>query len=411
MNNEKLPAGNGPEISGFKKKWENFWYHYKIHVIIGVVAAITLIVCTTQLLTREKHDFIVMYAGPRVVALQDLKYMEMAFEDIADDFDKNGKVIITLDDIVMLSPEEREAAAAAGAVFDANFIRTSMTEFYQQIAVGEVKIYMLSPYMYNEVKENGIFMPLSEIFDEIPESAHDDFAVSLLKTDFGKHYNGINDLPEDTLICIRRLTDVSKVGKAEKEEREHAANVALFKKIVEFDAPEQGSDSDTTQGAEVQSIPVEFSAQFCRADGYGNSELLLPFLDNAADVTAEKSGVLELAYFDGTNKLTRFYQEAGKGYQFDVSYDSAMSFAEVIEKYDSSYFEENALIIVHIEEVSGSIRHTVESLEKVNGRLEVKIKRHVPETGTDDMADWFAIIEVKRSDISDVVIFGAGIAN
>lgn len=409
MNNEKLPAGNGPEISGFKKKWENFWYHYKIHVIIGVVAAITLIVCTTQLLTREKHDFIVMYAGPRVVALQDLKYMEMAFEDIADDFDKNGKVTITLDDIVMLSPEEREAAAAAGAVFDANFIRTSMTEFYQQIAVGEVKIYMLSPYMYNEVKENGIFMPLSEIFDEIPESAHDDFAVSLLKTDFGKHYNGINDLPNDTLICIRRLTDVSKVGKAEKEEREHAANVELFKKIVEFDAPKQSGDTDTTAVVPSQTIPLEFCAELYRADGYGNGELLLPFLDNAADVTSGKSGVPELAYFDGTNKLTRFYKEVGKGYQFDVPYNSSKSFAEAIEKYDSAFFEENALIILHIEEGSGSIRHTVEAVEKTDWRLDIKIKRDVPEAGTADMADWFAVIEVKKADIADVIMFSAGI--
>ncbi len=411
MNNEKLPSGHEPEMSDFKKKWENFWYHYKIHVIIGLVAAITLIVCTTQMITREKHDFIIMYAGPRIVAVQDLKYMEMAVEDIADDFDKNGKVIVTLDDIVMLSPEEREAAANAGAVFDANFIRTSMTEFYQQIAVGEIKIYLLSPYMYSEVKENGIFMPLSEIFDEIPESAYDDCAISLLKTDFGKHYNGINDLPEDTLICIRRLTDVSKVGKAEKEEREHTANVELFKKMVEFDAPQQGGDTDTSAVVQPQTVPLEFSAEFYRADGYGNSELLLPFLENAVDITASKEGIIPIAYFDGTNKLTRFYQEVGEGYQFDVAYDSAISFAKAIEKYDAAFFEENALIILHIEEGSGSIRHTVESVEKTDWMLEVNISRQVPEVGTDDMADWFAVIEVKKADISDVVVFSADIAD
>ncbi len=239
MKDNKYTVEGEPQFTDIGKWFENFWYHYKAQTIIALVAVITLIICAVQFVNREESDYYVMYAGPQVLMLQDIRYIESAICEVGGDLDGNGKVAAALDDIVMLSPEEQEAAAAAGSVFDPGFLHTSMKEYEQQIFGGEAMVCLLSPYMYELVHAEGGFLPLSEIFEEIPDAAYDDCAVVLAKTDFGKHFNGINDLPEDTLICVRRLSTMAVFKGMKKSEATHAANVDLFRAMVEFAAPNE----------------------------------------------------------------------------------------------------------------------------------------------------------------------------
>ena len=237
MEDKKLAPEGEPKFSDIGKWFENFWYHYKVQTIIAAVAIFTVIVCAVQYATREVYDYNLLYAGPQIVMLQDINYMEAAVEELADDRDGNGEVSVCIEDIVMLSPEEQAAAAEAGAVFNGEFLNTSMKEYTQQIFGGDAVICLLSPYMYEIVHAEGGFMPLSEIFDAVPESAYDDCAVVLAETDFGKYYNGMNDLPEDTLLCIRRLSTLAKFKGEAKTRAAHASSVELFCRMVEFKAP------------------------------------------------------------------------------------------------------------------------------------------------------------------------------
>jgi len=67
---------------------------------------------------------------------------------------------------------------------------------------------------------------------------------------------------------------------------------------------------------------------------------------------------------------------------------------DVILKYSSSFFEDNFLVIVSLQENSGSIRHNVERIDE-NG--DIVINRLEPEIGTADMAEWNIIIELANS--------------
>ena len=223
---------------GFVKWLENFWYHYKIQTIIAVVAIFTFVISTVQLIDKKEYDYYLLYAGPTNIAIQDIVFMEAAFEELADDYDNNGEVSVAIDDVVMLSPEEQQAALDAGAVLNGDFMHTTMNNFYQQIIGGDAVICMLSPYMYGIVRDADGFIPLTEIFGEIPENAYDDCGIKLSETDFGHYYNGIDDLPKDTVLCIRRLSTMA-IFKGEKKTRAaHEANVELFKKIVTFVEPD-----------------------------------------------------------------------------------------------------------------------------------------------------------------------------
>lgn len=64
------------------------------------------------------------------------------------------------------------------------------------------------------------------------------------------------------------------------------------------------------------------------------------------------------------------------------------------EKYDEKYFEEKSLIVILLEEGSGSITHTINDLVmSEDGKLYVYIDRNVPECGDCAMAYWHLFIE------------------
>ncbi|MCL2817035.1 MAG: hypothetical protein FWD39_01435 [Clostridiales bacterium] len=68
-------------------------------------------------------------------------------------------------------------------------------------------------------------------------------------------------------------------------------------------------------------------------------------------------------------------------------------FIDADGKYTDEFFLDNFLVIVLLEEGSGSTRHRVESVG-ADGRI--VISRLLPEAGTCDMAEWNIVIELKN---------------
>ena len=65
---------------------------------------------------------------------------------------------------------------------------------------------------------------------------------------------------------------------------------------------------------------------------------------------------------------------------------------DVTERYDEAYFSENVLLLVLLEEGSGSNRHEVTAVMKQEDGMEIAIDRILPEIGTTDMAEWHIFI-------------------
>lgn len=66
---------------------------------------------------------------------------------------------------------------------------------------------------------------------------------------------------------------------------------------------------------------------------------------------------------------------------------------ELLADYDAAYFETGRLIAVVVTENSGSVTHTVESVEPDGDGYSITIRRTVPEEVTCDMAAWLILIE------------------
>ena len=73
---------------------------------------------------------------------------------------------------------------------------------------------------------------------------------------------------------------------------------------------------------------------------------------------------------------------------------AARGFCVAVEKYTDEFFTRRFLVLVLLEEGSGSVRHKLEMIER-NGLI--VISRLMPGIGTADMAEWHVIIELDIS--------------
>ena len=133
---------------------------------------------------------------------------------------------------------------------------------------------------------------------------------------------------------------------------------------------------------------LPFSAQMIRTNGW-HDDAVYP----------------RLTYIGSTDALNRYFEENQDDYDFshrDTVYsDMTIGFVDAVAGYDEAFFADHALLLVLLEEGSGSVRHEVASVTReASGsaaEVTVEITRFVPEVGTDDMAEWHAVIEVPRT--------------
>ena len=127
----------------------------------------------------------------------------------------------------------------------------------------------------------------------------------------------------------------------------------------------------------------DFDARYIRTDGY-HDNVKYP------KVTVIKSKD-ELDEYYNANKDLYFLDHVDKVYS-----DTTIGFIDACEKYDNEYFEDNILILVLLEEGSGSIRHEVKSVKTSGSNVEIDIEVNIPEECTDDMAEWHIMIEADK---------------
>ncbi len=69
---------------------------------------------------------------------------------------------------------------------------------------------------------------------------------------------------------------------------------------------------------------------------------------------------------------------------------------EIYVSYDTSFFMDHTLLIVPVEASSGSMRFSVEEVQREGSNVTVVIRREMPEVGTCDMAAWLLLISVPQ---------------
>ena len=221
---------------------ENFWYHHKWKVIIVSIVLVCGIILGVQVVGKKDPDASILFAGPYLLGENTEKVTE-AFTYLLKDYNGDGEINLRFTALRCYSDaqlaELGEETDAKGNKYKdsaayANLLNANTQErqaFYKVVFVDQFVIYLVDPFLYQDVKEANGWLPLSEIFDHEVGSAIDDTGIRFADTAFAQYYSYFDELPEDTILCIRRVsTTAGKKGKIR-----HEYNVELFRAIVEFE--------------------------------------------------------------------------------------------------------------------------------------------------------------------------------
>ena len=196
------------------------------------------------------------------------------------------------------------------------------------------------------------------------------------------------------------LYSVSDVHRLTSTEKDVSLETGLIIKIIGIEvfnnvaiATERiANNSIKISDQNADPMAYAFEAQYIRTDGY-SEDRNYPF-----HVVINSREELE-AYYEA-NKEVFDLERKEKVYS-----DTTIGFLDACDKYDDSYFERQNLVLIVLEEGSGSIRHEITDVRphrNENGALvgwDITIDRIVPEVGTDDMAQWHLLLEVQMGDV------------
>ena len=230
-------AGDEAEKSPLRLKIENFFYYYKWHTIVALFLIFAVVISTVQLCTRVENDVCLLYAGAADVKKTSQNGQPSPYETLlsvvktyVEDYTGDGKIQVTFEVLFTLSAEERAAIEQrlqdeggqyslndAQLYQNANSLRDNMT-------IGDFYVCLLSEANFRQYEDL-----LAEIAPYTNGNESDyvflsDKGIYLSSTALAKK-PGFDALPEDTVICLRRLSEVSsRISGKNQRKYENAEN-------------------------------------------------------------------------------------------------------------------------------------------------------------------------------------------
>lgn len=163
--------------------------------------------------------------------------------------------------------------------------------------------------------------------------------------------------------------------------------VTLILSITACRTDQPGVIATTPASSEATSVvpttaeatePLTYKVQYFRTGGYV-PETEYPYV----------------VIVQSAEELTNYISTNDKDYNFGTreSTDTVESggLLPASDAYDDAFFSKNALLIVVVDEPSGSIRHEFLGFGEKN---EIRLRRLIPGVCTDDSADWHILIEL-----------------
>ena len=246
---KNVTDGNGAAVmkQSFKEKIENFWYHYKWHSIVAVFLLFTLSICTLQMCQRTSYDIHITYAGyyevKRTGAGGSSPYHEAvaSLSKIAEDFDGDGKINVSLDTLFIVNEEEAKIlleGTTGKEIINEALVKEDKETLQTEIVYGDKYIFFLSESLFREYEETFD----GKLFRKLGEYAKENSALRFASEEkTGVYLNSLEisglpvlcDLPDDTVICMRELSEVSQIfGKAQNEEN-YRRGIEFIKNLFE----------------------------------------------------------------------------------------------------------------------------------------------------------------------------------
>lgn len=224
--------------------FKNYWYYYKWTVIISAFFIGVIIFCFAQSANKEKYDVCILYSGPHIFEIEEKNSLESAFLQImSGDYDENGKKNVQIVDMPSFTDEQLREVLGDGddpvliATYAPYAIENMKQNFSQQVFSGDTVICLVDVYWYNILKKADSLVKLEEILGYKPDNLIDDYSAEFSKLDFSKFFDSAGKLPENTVICFRRMSTASALTGKKAAEKNYENSKKMLIDIFSFENP------------------------------------------------------------------------------------------------------------------------------------------------------------------------------
>ncbi len=184
-----------------KAWWENIWYYYKWHIIIGLVVLFGVIVFIVDMFGEPKADFAMMYAG-NIEGMGSVEgyALEDRFKPITSDVDGDGKHFVKSNVIYIDEKEKNSVESAMGIVLDSELIAGETTVFF-------ISDYLLGRFPHDEMYDLSAFVEKYNIDESLVlrNESGSAYAVSLSKNPIFTQMDGV--VPTNLYLLLRPLRE------------------------------------------------------------------------------------------------------------------------------------------------------------------------------------------------------------
>lgn len=215
-----------------RERFDNFWYHYKWHSIVAIFLIVAILICTLQMCTRTSYDIHLTYAGyheiKRTAPGGSSPYNEAvtSLSKLCEDFNGDGEIHISFQTLFVVNEEEKDMLVGddKNLQITESLVREDTDTLRSELVYGDQYVFLLSERLFKEYEsafEGALFRSLEEFSEGNTE------CVFASGTKTGVYLSSLKisslpvlcDLPDDTVVCIRELSEVSQIfGKSQNEE-------------------------------------------------------------------------------------------------------------------------------------------------------------------------------------------------
>lgn len=192
-----------------RKKIDNFWYYYKIHVLVVVFILFVASVFIKDIVTKVDYDYSVAFVTEEMMTNEEISSIQSVFEREAEDLNGDGEIHV----------EVQNYTIPQGDSADPQLVAAGQTKLTVEIQEGTSMIFFLSPGCYESYKDSGV-LPADE-------SEYIKFSDCTGYEEAGS--------PKELgdLMGALRLVEDTKLKKDQNKMDYYEANKELFEKFTE----------------------------------------------------------------------------------------------------------------------------------------------------------------------------------
>ncbi|MCI8622521.1 MAG: hypothetical protein HFG26_02520 [Provencibacterium sp.] len=204
---------------GTQKWFENYWYHYKWHTIVGLFLLVMVVTMVHDLVVKEKYDAEMMITGRVYTDYTFAERLALLLEQYAEDYDGNGEINVSVSSNLFPSDEVQ-----------AEMFMAAQTRLMAELSDGLSMVLFLDDYTFDMIErssDGSFFADLSAYSGKAFDGGK---KIRLSDTPLGTD-PGIAPYAEKYFLTLRR-SDMRAANRNEKAVANYQNQLSLLENLL-----------------------------------------------------------------------------------------------------------------------------------------------------------------------------------